>query len=181
MFVTIDFRTYAYWTFSIPNEPKMRPWTMDILVWDTSVRTMCMSWNSLFIYLFIFTRGRVLQKIISGWVTCKLMVILGRYWWKLNAWILNSKCNWNPQSYYGDETSEYHDFPSVHSFMHSIKRTETVYLNDTDAWENFVCCYFGNQDTGREADQSRPPSGEAKNAWSYTSTPRILLHGVMLS
>jgi hypothetical protein len=34
---------------------------------------------------------------------------------------------------------------------------------------------------GREADQSPPPSAEVKNGWSYTSTPPIRLHGVVLS
>jgi hypothetical protein len=33
---------------------------------------------------------------------------------------------------------------------------------------------------GREADQSPPPSADVKNAWSYTSTPPIRLHGVVL-
>jgi hypothetical protein len=32
-----------------------------------------------------------------------------------------------------------------------------------------------------EADHSPPSSAEVKNAWSYTSTPPIRLHGVMLS
>jgi hypothetical protein len=34
---------------------------------------------------------------------------------------------------------------------------------------------------GREADHSPPSSVELKNAWGYTSTPPISLHGVMLS
>jgi hypothetical protein len=34
---------------------------------------------------------------------------------------------------------------------------------------------------GREADQSPPSSTEVKNTWSYTSTPPIPLHGVVLS
>jgi len=34
---------------------------------------------------------------------------------------------------------------------------------------------------GREADHSLPSSAEVKNAWSYTSTPPIHLHGVVLS
>jgi hypothetical protein len=34
---------------------------------------------------------------------------------------------------------------------------------------------------GREADHSPPSSAEAKNAWSYTSTTPICLHGVVLS
>jgi hypothetical protein len=33
----------------------------------------------------------------------------------------------------------------------------------------------------REAYNSSPPSAEAKNAWSYTSTTSIRLHGVVLS
>jgi hypothetical protein len=34
---------------------------------------------------------------------------------------------------------------------------------------------------GSEADHSSPSSAEVKNAWSYTSTPSIRLHGVVLS
>jgi hypothetical protein len=34
---------------------------------------------------------------------------------------------------------------------------------------------------GRETDHSPPSSAEVKNEWSYTSTPRIRLHGVVLS
>jgi hypothetical protein len=34
---------------------------------------------------------------------------------------------------------------------------------------------------GREADHSPPSSAKVKNAWSYTSTPPIRLHGVLLS
>jgi hypothetical protein len=32
-----------------------------------------------------------------------------------------------------------------------------------------------------EADHSPPSSAEVKNAWSYTSTPPILLHGMVIS
>jgi len=32
-----------------------------------------------------------------------------------------------------------------------------------------------------EADHSTPSSAEIKNVWSYTSTPPIRLHGVVLS
>jgi hypothetical protein len=31
-----------------------------------------------------------------------------------------------------------------------------------------------------EADHSPPSSAEVKNAWSYTSTPPVRLHGVVL-
>jgi hypothetical protein len=34
---------------------------------------------------------------------------------------------------------------------------------------------------GREADHSPPSSAEVKNAWSYTCTPQIHLHGMVLS
>jgi hypothetical protein len=34
---------------------------------------------------------------------------------------------------------------------------------------------------GREAHHSPPSSAEVKNAWIYTSTPPILLHGVVFS
>jgi hypothetical protein len=33
----------------------------------------------------------------------------------------------------------------------------------------------------REGDHSPPSSAEVKNAWSYTSTPLLRLHGVVLS
>jgi hypothetical protein len=39
---------------------------------------------------------------------------------------------------------------------------------------------LGVKRPGREADQSPPSSAEVKNAWSYTSTPPIRLHGVLL-
>jgi hypothetical protein len=34
---------------------------------------------------------------------------------------------------------------------------------------------------GREADHPPTSSAEVKNTWSYTSTPQICLHGVVLS
>jgi hypothetical protein len=34
---------------------------------------------------------------------------------------------------------------------------------------------------GHEVDHSPPSNAEVKNAWNYTSTPPIRLHGVMLS
>jgi len=34
---------------------------------------------------------------------------------------------------------------------------------------------------GREADHSPGSGTEVKNAWSYTSTPPIFLHGVVLN
>jgi hypothetical protein len=34
---------------------------------------------------------------------------------------------------------------------------------------------------GREADHSSPSSSKVNNAWSYTSSPPIRLHGVVLS
>jgi hypothetical protein len=40
---------------------------------------------------------------------------------------------------------------------------------------------LGVKRQGIEADHSPPPSAEVKNAWSYTSTPPIRLHGVVLS
>jgi hypothetical protein len=39
----------------------------------------------------------------------------------------------------------------------------------------------GVQRPGREADHSLPSSAEVKNAWSYTSTPPLRLHGVVLN
>jgi hypothetical protein len=40
---------------------------------------------------------------------------------------------------------------------------------------------LGVKSQGREADHSPTPSAEFKNAWSYTFTPTIRLHGVVLS
>jgi hypothetical protein len=40
---------------------------------------------------------------------------------------------------------------------------------------------LGVKQPGREADHSPPSSAEVKNAWSYTSTPSIRLHGMALS
>jgi hypothetical protein len=40
---------------------------------------------------------------------------------------------------------------------------------------------LGVKRPGREADHSPPSSAEIKHAWSYTSTPPIRLHGVVLS
>jgi hypothetical protein len=34
---------------------------------------------------------------------------------------------------------------------------------------------------GHEADHSPPSSAKVKNVWSYTSTPPVHLHGVVLS
>jgi hypothetical protein len=40
--------------------------------------------------------------------------------------------------------------------------------------------FLGVKRPVREADHSPPPSAEVKNAWSYTSTPPVRLHGVVL-
>jgi hypothetical protein len=40
---------------------------------------------------------------------------------------------------------------------------------------------LGVKRLGREADHSPPSSAKDKNVWSYTSTPSICLHGVVLS
>jgi hypothetical protein len=39
----------------------------------------------------------------------------------------------------------------------------------------------GAKRPGREAYHSPPSSAKVKNAWSYTSTPPVSSHGVMLS
>jgi hypothetical protein len=39
----------------------------------------------------------------------------------------------------------------------------------------------GVKQPGREPDHSPPPGAKVKNAWSYTSTSPIRLHGVVLS
>jgi hypothetical protein len=40
---------------------------------------------------------------------------------------------------------------------------------------------LGVKRPGREADNSPQSSAEVKNEWSYTSTPSIRFHGVVLS
>jgi hypothetical protein len=40
---------------------------------------------------------------------------------------------------------------------------------------------LGVQRPGREADHSPSSSAKVKNAWGYTSTPLIRLHGMVLS
>jgi hypothetical protein len=40
---------------------------------------------------------------------------------------------------------------------------------------------LGAKRPGREADHTPPSSAEVKNAWSYTSTPPIRLHGLVLN
>jgi hypothetical protein len=44
-----------------------------------------------------------------------------------------------------------------------------------------VALSLGVKRPGREADHSPPTSVEIKNAWNCTSTPPILLHGVVLN
>jgi hypothetical protein len=41
--------------------------------------------------------------------------------------------------------------------------------------------FLGLKGPGHEADHTPPSSAEVKNAWSYTSTTTIPLHGVVLS
>jgi hypothetical protein len=41
--------------------------------------------------------------------------------------------------------------------------------------------FLGGKAAGNEADDSPPSSAEVNNAWRYTSTPPIRLHGVVLS
>jgi hypothetical protein len=40
---------------------------------------------------------------------------------------------------------------------------------------------LGVKRPGREADHSPPSIAEVKNAWSYTSTPPLRFHGIVLS
>jgi hypothetical protein len=39
---------------------------------------------------------------------------------------------------------------------------------------------LGVKKPGHEADHSPPSSAKVKNAWSYTSTPQVYLHGLVL-
>jgi len=41
--------------------------------------------------------------------------------------------------------------------------------------------FQGAKRPGREADHSIPHTAKVKNAWKYTSTPPIRLHGVALN
>jgi hypothetical protein len=53
----------------------------------------------------------------------------------------------------------------------------------TDSGAHPASCPMDARDSflGDEADHSPPSSAEDKNAWSYTSTLPISLHGAMLS
>jgi hypothetical protein len=44
-----------------------------------------------------------------------------------------------------------------------------------------ITSILGVKQLEREVDYSLPSSAEVKNAWSYTSTHPIYLHGVVLS
>jgi hypothetical protein len=44
-----------------------------------------------------------------------------------------------------------------------------------------VVLLTGVKRTGREAENSPPPSAEVKNTWSYNSTPPARLHGVVFN
>jgi hypothetical protein len=52
------------------------------------------------------------------------------------------------------------------------------YENKLRIFGNRMAISLGAKRPGREADHS--PSAEVKNAWSYTSTSLIRLHGVVL-
>jgi hypothetical protein len=41
--------------------------------------------------------------------------------------------------------------------------------------------FLGVERSGREANHPLPSSAEVKNAWSYTSTRPVRLHGIVLS
>jgi hypothetical protein len=48
-------------------------------------------------------------------------------------------------------------------------------------WVSGVALSPGVKRPGRDADHSPPSSAKVKNAWRYTSTSPIRLHGVVLS
>jgi len=61
-----------------------------------------------------------------------------------------------------------------------LRILETTSSQDLIQWISGALS-LGVKRPGREADHSPSSSSEVKNAWSYTSTPPIRLHGVVLS
>jgi hypothetical protein len=66
------------------------------------------------------------------------------------------------------------NFSLGHSFQTGSGAHPASYPTDTGR------SFPGVKRPGREADHSLPSSAEVKNAWSYTSTPPIHLHSVVL-
>jgi len=58
------------------------------------------------------------------------------------------------------------------------KRTTVRNVFGTELIGGSFCCRI--KLPGRETEQSDPSSAEVKDAWSYTSTPPICLHSVVL-
>jgi hypothetical protein len=82
-----------------------------------------------------------------------------------------------PQSLYCLSYLETLSFPLQYVFPFVF-----MYLGPTQGYQWVPeTINLGVQRLGREADNSPPSSAEVRNAWSYTSTPLILLHGVVLS
>jgi len=66
---------------------------------------------------------------------------------------------------------------------YSLLHASTPGLGTTQPHIQWVteAIFPGVKRQGSEADHSPPPSTEAKNAWSYTSTQPTRLHGLVLS
>jgi hypothetical protein len=58
-------------------------------------------------------------------------------------------------------------------------KKETGKQNNNEKYD--LALSLGVKRPGHEADHSPQSSAKVKNAWSYTSTPPIRLHGVVLS
>jgi hypothetical protein len=65
-------------------------------------------------------------------------------------------------------------------FFTTASRMALVHTHSRIQWVTGTLS-VGVKRPGREADHSPPSSTEVKNAWSYTSTLPIRLHGVVLS
>jgi hypothetical protein len=64
------------------------------------------------------------------------------------------------------------------SLCHRIQTTSGVHSSSYSVGTRCFCP--GVKRPGREADHSPPSSGDVENACSYTSTPLIRLHGVII-
>jgi len=75
----------------------------------------------------------------------------------------------------GNESKEHHLFSVSLVFIMALVPTQPLIQWVPGALS------LGVKRPGREAHHSPPSSAEVKNAWNYTSTPPIRLHGVVLS
>jgi hypothetical protein len=99
---------------------------------------------------------------------------------KLGKCHVEHRCFWSPGRH-----SQYSVYGSIYSRSWYFSLCHGV---QTGSGAHPASCSIGTCGSfpgvkwqGRETDHSLPSSAEVKNAWSYTSTPPICLHGVELS